>query len=568
MYLKKQMAEKIKIFFSYQWATEDTLRAAVVADLKNNLDNVEFIVDKDVIEASDNIHKTISQKLDECDCILVSLESLDSKEVSSELIRADERGKIIFLLQKKGNTGQIPSHLYFLEDRLRITYTSIDDLNNKLVSLFRHKKKEEFEVIPNSLRLVQKNIKDLRELPKFKADLIKRILQEERTEIAKIKNRRYNFNVGIEKNFLVRASSIFQNASEIYAVSLDTVSTFWTDKNNRKLAENYIKTQPNNTVRLFVFSSIRAANKYKYILQANHNSYGESGRVFICSLYSYKHLLEKFINKGQVETYLNKDFGILVYNEGQRRDFVEALLDHSELTFQNIDISQTSNIDHQGLLYYFQKLKNDLDFEKISEGDLGRKKIYIKRWNPKYISDPHLWRDDLKRLFPEERSGDAYHLVFFKDSDGQLEERILEAKNSLNRLRDSLKIKSIWFGKKTERIPVADFQFGQLKVSFDYEYVLIMSFASHEDLRSYYSNPQHSRIRRDLYTSMSRSLELLYEYLDQLPEQAREIRQEIFERTVEEVVLKYMIRYDFVDKEDINSIVRESPYEFSYSLDV
>lgn len=566
------MVKKIRVFISYQRSTGSELRAAIAHGLQK-LDNVEVIVDKDVIEYSDVIHKRISQKLDDCDCILVSSKSFDSQEVISELIRADERGKKIYVLQKENEEKEIPSHLYFLNDQHKIFYSDVDNLEKQLAEFFKAKNKEDFEVISSYLRPIQEEV-ELQKLLKFKAELSKKILREAHKEIKQLKSQKYNINVGIEKNFLVRARSIFEEANEVYAVSIDTVSTFWTDVKNRSLAEEYIRSQPNNTVRLFVFSSPRIANRYRHILQANHNSYGEAGRVFICSLHSYKNFLEQFGSVLETETYLTKDFGLLVYmhknlySESEEKYYIEAFLDHSELNFKTVDIFQASKINYQNLLNYFQELR-DLNFENTSEKKvLGKKKVFIKRWNPKCVNDDTLWQDDLSKLFPEERYGDVYHFVFFKGCNNNLENKIREAKNALSNARKSMQIKSIWFGKKTDRFPIADFQYGQLKLGFDYEYVLIMNFANNENLRSYYADRRHSDIRKRLYKNLHGSLELLYEYLDEIRETDQEKGFEIFEKTIEEIVSNYMVRYDFVDKEDIDSIARELPYEFPYDYDI
>ena len=43
---------------------------------------------------------------------------------------------------------------------------------------------------------------------------------------------------------------------------------------------------------------------------------------------------------------------------------------------------------------------------------------------------------------------------------------------------------------------------------------------------------------------------------------------DIFESAIEGIVSSHMSRHDFVDKEDIDSIVREEPYRVSYEYDV
>jgi len=560
----------IKVFISYKWETDQNLRAAVSAYLEQ-LKNVEVIVDVTAIRPSDNIYEVISEKIDECDCVLVSVNSLTtSNEVVSELIRAHERSKTIFLMQnREGPPISIPPYLYFLNNSLQFKYSNIDELNRQLKDYFESKCEADFELIPLELKRIKNSIKDLRTLQKFRSDLIKRILNEACKEIKEVREQEqeYKIDVGIEKNFLVRARCIFENAAEVYAISIESVSTFWTDSKNKLLAENYIAQQPKNTIRLFVFSSFRTASKYRYILQASHNSYGKDGRVFMCSLHSYINLLEKFSDgsSGSVKKYLEQDFGILFYNSNFEESHIEALLDHSELRFKKIDLDAPDKINYKEIISYFKKMEY-LDFESIFEDQSEDKKIYIKRWNPKGLEFEDLLKKDLKKIFPEERSGDAYHLIFFKNKNknNNLESKILEVKNFLNYYKKDLGFNFIWFGKKTDPIPVSDFSYGELKLNFEFDYLLMMKFDSYNDLRTYYSNQRHSHIRKNFYSNFNEGLSILYQYLETLKESDPNKVVPIFEQVIEEIVSNYMVRYDFVDKEDIDSIIKEPPYPFSY----
>jgi hypothetical protein len=181
--------------------------------------------------------------------------------------------------------------------------------------------------------------------------------------------------------------------------------------------------------------------------------------------------------------------------------------------------------------------------------------------------DNSLWEEELRMLFPEERYGDVYHFVFFKQCDDTLEEIIRSVKNTLSRDSKNLRIRSIWFGKKTDiKSPVADFQYGSLKIDNDYEYVLFMRFESYEDLRVYYANEKHSKLRKNLYKQLDKSLELLYEYIDAIKKKNPKKGAEIFEATIEGIVSNHMSRNDFVDKEDIKSIAAELPYNFPCTI--
>lgn len=538
------MSNKIKVFFSYQWSTSDHLMSAVISYL-NKLENLEVSVDRNVVNPSDEIHKVISESLDECDCVIVSTKSFDSLEVISELVRSDERGKKIFILRHKQDSADLPGCLYFLKDMLQIVYNDTEDLELKLRSLFKDKTKKDFQIVSPYLREIQNKV-SLNKLPDFKIDLVKMILKEASREIGQLKGVEYKLDVGVEKNFLVRARSIFEKSDEIYAVSIDSVSTFWTDTKNKNLAENYIKAQPDNTMRLFVFTSPKNANYYRQILQANHNSYGEEGGVFLCSLHSYRCLMSKFGSASEADAYMDKDFGLLLYknftsNSKSKDLLVEAFLDHSELSFRNIDLSSIKRFDYNGLINYFRQMKQ-LEFDNYCEEEIissSSSKIVLKRWNPECVIDNSVWEEELRALFPEERYGDVYHFVFFKQYNETLEERVRSVRNTLNRDKSIMRIKSIWFGKKKEAFsPVADFQYGHLKVGDDYEYVLLMNFESFEDLRVYYANEKHSKLRKNIYKHLDKSLELLYECVDNIKKNDPHKGAEIFERTIEGIVVE------------------------------
>lgn len=195
------MSNRIKIFLSYQWSEDEHFMSAVISYL-NKLENLEISIDRNVVNPSDAIHKVISESLDKCDCVLVSTKSFGSMEVISELVRADERGKKIFILRRKQDSSELPGCLYFLKDILQVVYSDTQELEWKLTDLFKNKSKKDFQTISPYLREIQNSV-NLNELPEFKSDLTKRILQEASQEIKQLKGIEYKIDVGAEKTFLL-----------------------------------------------------------------------------------------------------------------------------------------------------------------------------------------------------------------------------------------------------------------------------------------------------------------------------------------------------------------------------
>lgn len=565
-YLDKM--NKIKLFVSYQHNIDSNLAAHIESVLPQRINNVEVIADKSAIQVSEDIHEKISEALDDCHCLIVPSSSTNSSEVSRELIQAWERGKeIIFVSEKETRTDiDLGQHLDFLTGKLMISYTDFNDLIRQLIDYFENKTVEDFEIIPKSFREIQKRLidrkinRDTDNVSRFQRELIRKILDETKSEISNILGLDYTLDVGIERNFIIRAESIFKNADEVYAISLDHISTFWTQV--RQKAKEYVDNQVPNTIRLFVFSTPKIANSYREILQASHQSYGHTGAVLLCSLDSYHMFLRKYLSSSRnLDRYLGKDFGILRY---MNRD-IEAFLDNSELKFNTIDLNSTRlGLNYKGLISDFERLKK-LDFEEpyVEEYRQDRPQVIIKKWNPDCFRDNDVWSQELLKLFPKQTSGEMYHLVCFKDKNGNFRGKLHEIVAKLKQKKDRLGIKEIWFGRQPEQQekPVIDHIFkGKLKISKDYDYILMMKFEDYERMKTYYENQQHSLLREDLYASMNEGLKYLFQELKSFSQQDKVLK--VYENLVEEVVSHYMVRHDFLGEEDVFHIVQESPIPF------
>jgi len=105
-----------------------------------------------------------------------------------------------------------------------------------------------------------------------------------------------------------------------------------------------------------------------------------------------------------------------------------------------------------------------------------------------------------------------------------------------------------------------------LKLNDDYDYVLVINFLNKEDLTLYYNSKIHSLIRKKLYPQISEGVNILYKLMDKsyMSDADKAV---CFEKIVEELISKYMTRQDYAEALDIDSILTERPYAFSYKVD-
>lgn len=111
-------------------------------------------------------------------------------------------------------------------------------------------------------------------------------------EITDVADGHYKADLGTSEQFLIRAEPFFRNATVVYATSVDTVSTFWTDPGNREDALRYIECQGGKgrtVARLFAFSTPENAHRHGKVLDANLAAYDN---VFVCSVDHYRELLK------------------------------------------------------------------------------------------------------------------------------------------------------------------------------------------------------------------------------------------------------------------------------------
>lgn len=549
---------KINVFIAYEWESAQRFKEVAEDTLKSN-SNVKVFFDKIIIEESSDIHERISNSIDQSDCLITTLESLNTMEVVSEVVMANERGKSIYLFRNISKTQKTPKDykgVYFLYDRPTIDYSNEKELERELNKLFSNKNKNYFNKLPDKVREIEKVINVRRTYLPYQPSLINRILKDAKDEILQVIDKPYSIDVGFEKNFLIRAEAIFSTASKVYAISLDEVSTFWKNQQTRKIAQSYIDSQPDNTQRIFVFSSPRSTNAYKEILRRHSNSYGKYGGVYICSKESYLKVMRKIARNSNLD---NKDFALLQYDKDY---YIEAVLDRSQLEFDKVDIKKRQNkgVNYEKFMSLYEELAKLDEGEIYYQGKDKSSEISICKWSNQLLHRDFDWEDKLKKLFPQKISGDAFHMVFFKDTDNNLKAKIANIKNKLYSIKDKMNMKYLWFGEKAKITRVNDSLLkGRIKISHDFDYVLLMQFDNIEYLKIYYENHQHSEIRKDLYENMDTGIKILYSLAKREDEKSKTL---IFEKIIEELVSKYMVRYDFIEQESISSIIGEAAIDF------
>ncbi len=109
-----------KVFLSYSWSNSAERHA--LAKAISEIPNVMPLVDKEFIQPGDSVHDSISNAIDDADCLVVLLtrEGLKSREVLDEIGRAHERKKLIIpVVAEKTPLEKLP---WYLRDLNWITY--------------------------------------------------------------------------------------------------------------------------------------------------------------------------------------------------------------------------------------------------------------------------------------------------------------------------------------------------------------------------------------------------------------------------------------------------------------
>ncbi|MFI4855488.1 MAG: hypothetical protein ACIAQF_10995, partial [Phycisphaerales bacterium JB065] len=402
----------------------------------------------------------------------------------------------------------------------------------------------------------------------FQFGLASQLVEATIDETSKVVKEDYSENLSTGAQFLVRARKIFQPAESVLAVSVDAVSTFWTDFKNRSAAYQYLQSQSENTKRLFVFHSADAAHNYGRILDEHNKKYGN---VFVTTLEHYRRFLKEWGAPEDVLT-IKKDFAILDYAGGSsgKSASLLATLDDHKLFFKRL--AGFDGITGGG---WVERFRSQFDRMSMLDPSCLDSNKTILRWSHLFWNNK-LWPDRLRELFGDDRKSDVFHLVFFKG--GSADESRVEKLNKVysalrkrqrNGWKDRFGMLDVWIGRREHwAAPPIDGRLGG-EISVDagpeFEFVIIMKFSSREGLREYYQDKEHSKLREQLYTSFDDRLKVLYEVglpgTRQPDSPEAEHQRKLVYECIESLAIRTIERFDFRDDRSIDQMTEEEPYK-------
>lgn len=442
--------------------------------------------------------------------------------------------------------------------RLQLTFSPVDERIEDRVG-----------EVKTILREIQTRVENTTFRRRFRAEVIRRVLLAARDEIQKLSGPQdeYEQNLSLQENFIIRAGAIFEEANNICAISIDELSLFWIAEDQRERAQEYTSRQPKNTKRLFVFSNIENALKYRYVLAAHDEQYGRDGGVFLCTMRKYREFLSSRARPEEVEKLAKKDFAILVYRDRGGLDYYEATLSRTTLVCRKLARPQSYQ---ETILSYFDGLSKELPpGEMNSDG--------FTKWDARFKTDNELWVAALRRTFEidraEEKSlvnGTVFHLVFLsKDVPSEEVQKAVneDLRPKLTALTDETTatklLDEFWFGSRSEvmhNLRVVDGLYkGQLRTrnlfTDNYPHCFVMKFRNMEALHQYYENPVHAEVRRILYSLCDQYVGTLYEMIDDSASAEGERRETLF-HAIEGTASHMLMRADYVQQDALLSIVQ------------
>lgn len=407
----------------------------------------------------------------------------------------------------------------------------------------------------------------------FRNTLISSLLDNLIMEIDKIDNDPYDHDISLNSSFVRRANPIFANADQVYSISVDSYSSFWTAPELSVESSKYLDIQSNTTIRLFVFSSPYSMMKYRDVLEQHYERYGEQGRVLFTSSEVWKNYLkildhrfaskEKNKRKNWIGLDSGGDFAILRYKSLIDATYIETILSKNQLQFRKID--QLGDL-HRDII-------GNLDF---LEKDIFRKSIeklgYLYRWKPEYSINDTSWfkivssvfhdynMDDIRISDDEEYidTGKIYHVVLFsnlieKSKFTSLIRSVTPVLLDIRGRGGYELVRSIWYGGVGE-LPgevIDPFHSSKLIVNNDlsvrWPHCLIVKFASQSDLEEYYSDDSHAQVRIELYRAFSEDISRL---IDKMIDASNDVKILLGE-TLEVMVSRYMNRLDYTNYDPI-----------------
>ena len=411
-------------------------------------------------------------------------------------------------------------------------------------------------------------------VPAFEAvaqDMLKRTLDEiaSLASVAQSEEATYQGRVGIGDNYLLRAGPLFRRATRIFATSLDSVSTFWMDRRNRRKVRDFIRSHAEavdraNVMRLFVFSKPHNAHDHAIRLDY-HAEHFEN--TFVCSRKQYVNLL-KVLAPDTGDKYLSRDFAIIDCSTSQGSSTFFADLDDDSLSLNRALYDHpAAEVDCAKTIALFQELA------ALAPGELSSKH-HVLKWQPEHWRTA-VWPLNLETMFAEQTAG-VFHMVAFNVTDqdyGELRSLLADIKyqildgtpNSPGALATRHGIRDVRIFKQIDQegrlVDPVSKGLIHYKSHPEMRYILLMQFAQKDRLTHFMIDREHLRMRLDLFKRLGGEIASAIQELQvdtpEVLEQAKTSK-EIYER-LEFLAADRMSRHDFVDDELISEMVRKTP---------
>ena len=509
---------KLRIFVSYSFQ-DSPISTAVQSALSRSGHEVHVNTGQ---THTPDLHRDISINLNKCEVVvpIVTNNWLASHECRDELVRANERRKIIVPFRHQSVTNDGPPKLpWFLRETLWVQWTE-SEFERAIAEIQEKLNNMPCETWKNScykdLRIIGDAVQASKDTPAWKSELCHKVLSTATSQIDKIMSgKECSFPVANEYAYLRFAAPIFGHADSILAVCIASISSFWTSPDFSGPAGTYLKTQNdsarNNITRLFVFESADELLHFRQILQDHHNAYGrfvDRGGVFLCSVPTYRRLLVRWSMLGHEQS-MRQDFGLLSFDDSEER--MHATLDDRNFHYFIYDESDES-CAHFALI---QEFSNQL--RALAPGARDAR-FGIMRWSPEWAHDDKLLSDAAALLFQGKREP-MTHIVLIRPAT-DTSEVTAHLRNLVVRFHDNrseLKIRSITLKRRCE-LSVTDRRYAApLMVLNDFEYFLAMTFDDDEALRHYYQHEFHSVERERLYILLNPETESLFKEMSDFP---------------------------------------------------
>ncbi|MEO8052967.1 MAG: toll/interleukin-1 receptor domain-containing protein [Acidobacteriota bacterium] len=571
----------LRILISYSWKNM-LLRVALVHIIEEN--GFKAVWDEREIPPGENLNEGIIIMLNSSDAVIACLteDSLKSKAVLEELTRAHHQGLRIYAVVHSSVATNLP---WFLRETVYLSYETEEQLTATFKKLVRETIQNDAELLKagrihsiiqklhrTATKMLDRNRFGTSE-GKWSHELATAVLKNASDELKSLSISHYKAIVSKGANFLMRAKPVFERASQVYAVSLDTVSSFWVSDENhdQALAKSYLSTQPTNTMRLFVFSTPDSAQNYANVLNNHAARYGADGRVFICTKAAYQEIVRAADDDKEL---FNCDFAVLEYkNLGHLSDLNDPIIYEATLDRKFFKVERVNN---RHLLPVGEETEMRCVFDDLKKLDVGEihPRNKVMRWKMYLERSKDEWAAKLHELFPQ-MDRDFLHFVLFtreaihnNSAELRLRECVHKIQCAVAKFAEDknpkIRVKDVWFGESSI-VPAFDGRTGGRLISDEsrhFPYLLFIRFENQHSLEEWYRFPEHFDMRRSLFEAFDPTLRSLFTAIDEIQSSNQEgVRTvaSIYEE-IERRAAAFIKRLDYSDTDTIRDIVDREPF--------